>query len=384
MKKMRSVAERRRRRYHRGMSRIRFRIVPPVDRAAGRVWIMGNHAELGSWNPVEALPLEFDGVFHTAAIEAETGAALEYKISRGSWETEEVDAYGHVPPNHRHDVWLDATVHHTVPDWKDRYRGRLTRERVHSRVLAGERDLLIWLPPAYAQETATRFPVVYLNDGENVFDPRGSVVSGVDWAADEWIGLLSRRGVLPESIVVGICHPEGYTEDNVTMRDYELSPQFGGAAHAQFVSSELVAHMDQHYRTIADRKARTLGGAGLGALNVFHTAISHPGVFGKFVCLSTSFEDVTQSLPGQAAALQALEAEPVLEAGIRMSFDHGDQGLDECYGVYHTLLAELLRAKGWKDGREFTIREIPGGSHGEISWRSRFGEALKVVNAGAA
>jgi enterochelin esterase-like enzyme len=384
MKKMRSVAERRSRRYHRGMSRIRFRIVPPVDRAAGRVWITGNHAELGSWNPVEALPLEFDGVFHTAAIEAETGAALEYKITRGSWETEEVDAYGHVPPNHRHDVWLDATVHHTVPDWKDRYRGRLTRERVHSRVLAGERDLLIWLPPAYALETATRFPVVYLNDGSNVFDPRGSVVSGVDWAADEWIGLLSRQGVLPESIVVGICHPEGYTEDNVTMRDFELSPQFGGAAHAQFVATELVAHMDQHYRTIADRKARTLGGAGLGALNVFHTATSHPGVFGKFVCLSTSFEDVTQSLPAQAAALQALEAEPGLESGVRMFFDHGDQGLDECYGVYHTLLAELLRAKGWKDGREFTIREIPGGSHGEISWRARFGEALKFVHAGAA
>jgi hypothetical protein len=267
------------------MSRIRFRVIPPIDRASGPVYISGNQPALGQWNPAEALPLEFDGVFHSAAIEAETGSRVEYKITRGSWEMEEVDAYGNVPANHHHDVWLDATAHHTVADWKDRHCGRLTRERIHSRVLAGERELLIWLPPAYSREMETRFPVIYLNDGENVFDPRTSVVSGVDWAADEWAVLLARQGVIPESILVGVCHAEGYAEDSVTMRDFELSPELGGAAHAQFVSTELVAHMDQHYRTIADRGARTLAGAGLGALNAFHTAIAHPGVFSRFVCL---------------------------------------------------------------------------------------------------
>jgi enterochelin esterase-like enzyme len=141
--------------------------------------------------------------------------------------------------------------------------------------------------------------------------------------------------------------------------------------------------MDQHYRTIADRGARTLAGAGLGALNVFHTAIAHPGVFSRFVCLSTSFEDVSQSLPDHSAALRALEAEPALERGIRMYFDHGDQGLDECYGVYHGILAAHLREKGWKDGREFVVREIHGGAHSEISWRARLGEALRFL-AGAA
>jgi enterochelin esterase-like enzyme len=253
---------------------------------------------------------------------------------------------------------------------------------LHSRVLAGERELMIWLPPDYAREPEVRFPVIYLHDGANVFDPRTSVVSGVDWAADEWSHLLARQGVIPETIVVGVCHPDGYAEDNVTMRDFELSPQLGGAAHAQFVSTELVAHMDEHYRTISNQKARTLGGAGLGALNTFHTAIAHPGVFGRFVCLSTSFEDVSQSLPDQCAALKALEAEPALDGGIRMYFDHGDQGLDECYGVYHSMLAEHLRAKGWSEGREFSIREIHGGSHAEISWRQRFGEALRFL-AGA-
>ena len=379
----RVVAENRRHRYLEPMSRIRFRIVPPVDRPSGAVYVSGNHPALGSWNPVEALPLSFDGVFHTASIEADTGYRLEYKIHRGSWEMEEVEAFGNVPSNHSHEIWLDATLHHTVADWKDRYAGRLTRERVHSRILAGERELMIWLPPAYGREQEVRFPVVYLHDGSNVFDPRTSVVSGVDWAADEWVQVLSKQGMLPETIVVGICHPDGYAEDNVTMRDFELSPQLGGAAHAQFVSTELVAHMDQHYRTIPNQKGRTLGGAGLAALNAFHTAIAHPGVFGRFVCLSTSFEDVSQSLPDQSLALEALEAEPALDGGVRMYFDHGDHGLDECYGVYHSRLAEHLRSKGWKEGREFSIREIHGGTHAEISWRVRFGDALRFL-AGAA
>ena len=88
---------------------------------------------------------------------------------------------------------------------------------------------------------------------------------------------------------------------------------------------------------------------------------------------------MSQSLPRDSAALRALEAEPALERDTRMYFDHGDQGLDECYRGYHDLLAEHLRAKGWIDGKQFSIREIPGGSHSEISWRARFGDALKFV-----
>ncbi|MFM8364305.1 MAG: carbohydrate-binding module family 20 domain-containing protein [Verrucomicrobiota bacterium] len=154
-----AVAEMPPRLYLGRMSRIRFRIVPPVDRPSGAVYISGNHPALGSWNPAGALPLVFDGVFHTASIEADTGYHIEYKIHRGSWEMEEVEAFGNVAQNHSHEVWLDATLHHTVADWKDRYAGRLTRERLHSRVLAGERELAIWLPPAMPASRRFDFPL---------------------------------------------------------------------------------------------------------------------------------------------------------------------------------------------------------------------------------
>lgn len=361
------------------MSRIRFEILPPIDRPGEPVFVTGNIGALGNWQAELGLRLDWNPPFHTGGIEAETGTHLEYKIVRGSWEKEAVDAYGNVPANLTHDVWLDGTRHHTVADWKDRYRGRLTHERLYSRVLAGERELLIWLPVGYATDVNRRFPLIVLHDGANVFDPTTSPVSGADWAADEWVNLLSSHGTMPEAIVVGVCHPEGYSDENVTLRDFDLSPEMGGPAYAEFITTELLGHMDTHYRTLAEPAGRTLGGAGLGAAITFHTALRHPGVFGKFLCLSSSFEDLSQSPPESAILLAALEALPELPRETRIYFDYGTLGRDAGSAAYHQRLDALLRGMGWEEGREYFLTRVEGGSHGETSWRWRFGSALRFL-----
>lgn len=364
------------------MNQIRFQIVPPVDRPEGPVFVTGSHPALGNWDPAGGLRLRWEPPFHVGEFGAESGAHLEYKVTRGHWESEAVDAYGNVLANDAHEVWLDHTIRHTVADWKDRYSGRLTRERVHSRGLAGSRDLLVWLPPSYATASLRRYPVIVFHDGNNVFDPATSDVTGVDLAADEWVGLLSRAGVLPESIVVGVCHPEGFSEENETMRDFDLSPELGGAGYAHFVTTELISHLDAHYRTLATPASRILVGASLGALNNVFTAFRHPGVFKKFICLSTSFEDVIGAPPAHSVQLKALANIPALPTGVKMYFDYGTVGLDECYDLYHRDLGSLLREKGWKDGQQFQIARIPDGTHDEISWRSRLGTGLRFVVAG--
>jgi enterochelin esterase-like enzyme len=138
--------------------------------------------------------------------------------------------------------------------------------------------------------------------------------------------------------------------------------------------------MDQHYRTIASPASRILGGVGLGALNAFHTALRYPGIFGGIACLSTSFEDVSQSLPSNCAALRLLEETPVFDTKLRMHFDYGDQDIDECYEGYHQTLASLLLSKGLVEGREFQIQCIPGAGHTPISWRARLGNALNFAS----
>jgi len=361
------------------MSKIRFQVLPPIAHPEETIIVTGGPAGFGHWQPAQGLRLRWEPPYHIGEYEAERETRFEYKIVRGSWEAEAVDAYGHVPPNHVHDVWLDATVHHTIADWKDRFRGRLTHDQAHSRVLAGARDLLVWLPPAYATDPARRFPLVILHDGANVFDPATSPLTRVDWAADEWVSLLAGEGVMPEAIVVGVCHPEGFSEQNITLRDNDLSPELGGAAYAQFLVTDLIAHMDTRYRTLARPESRLLAGASLGGLISFYTAIHYPGVFGKVACLSTSFEDVSQKLPRDAAELHALEALTALPDQVKIFFDYGTAGLDECYEPYHAELGSLLREKGWYDGRQFQIARVEGGSHSEISWRARFGAALRFL-----
>jgi enterochelin esterase-like enzyme len=362
------------------MSRIRFEILPPVDRPEEPVSLCGNTRALGEWNAARALPLRWEGDRHVGTIEADTGAVLEYKILRaGSWEAEAVDAWGSVPPNARHEVWLDATVHRTVADWKDRYTGRLTHDRVYSRVLAAWRELLIWLPPGYALEPERRFPVLYFNDGANVFDPETSPLSKVDLAADEWARVLAAEGSLPEAIVVGVCHPEGFAEGMRSERDIDLSPELGGSAYAQFLATELAPAIDTRYRTLAKREARVIGGASLGGLSAFYTAIHHSEVFGKMLGLSTSFEDVSQSPPGNCPSLRMLAEKPALPEGAKFYFDYGTEGIDHGYEPYHHELAALLSAKGWEDGREFHILRVIGGGHTEQSWRLRLGDALRFL-----
>ncbi len=361
------------------MSKIRFQIVPPIDCSEEPVLITGSIPALGDWRPENGLRLEWKPPYHVGEIEAETGAHFEYKITRGSWEAEAVDAYGDVPPNSIHDVWLDATLHHTVAEWKDRYQGRLTREVIPSRALADSREVLIWLPHSYVTDLQRRFPLIVLHDGANIFDPLTSPFSGVDWAADEWVNRLAREGVMPEAIVVGVCHPEGYSEENESRRDFDLSPELGGAAYAEFVATELLTHLDTHYRTLATPSARILGGSSLGGLISFYVAMQHPRAFGKFACLSTAFEDVSQRVPAQSGQLLAAEAAPVLPVGTRMYFDYGTCGLDECYDPYHRDLGAILRGKGWRDGREFSIVRVEGGTHDELSWRARWGEALRFL-----
>lgn len=362
------------------MSRIRFEILPPVRQPAEDIFISGNIPALGDWDTGKALKLRWEPPFHRGEVEAETGSHLEYKIHRGSWESEAITAQGDVPMNHGHEVWLDATLHHTVADWKDRHLGRLMRDRLYSRVLAGERELLIWLPPTYSLEADRRFPIMVFHDGANVFDPLTSF-SGVDWAADEWNSLLASEGTMPQAIIAAVIHPEGFTEDDVTHRDFDLSAELGGAAYAQFVVGELLPHLDSRYRTMVEPSSRFLVGAALGALNTFYTALHHPGLFGRYACLSTAFEDVSDKLPEDSVQLQALANEPALASDCRMYFDYGTLGRDACYEPYHERLARLLTCKGWRDGEQFTVRRLEDSGHDELSWRMRLGEALRFLAA---
>ncbi len=222
---------------------------------------------------------------------------------------------------------------------------------IASKILDGQRDVRVELPRSY--DGTRRFPVVVRHE---------------DWEMGGVLDELNREGVMPEAIVVTV---DAGRED--------LSPELKGAAYAHFLTEELVPRLDAEYRTLADPCARLLVGAAFGALLNFYVAMNEPGVFGKVACLSTSFEDVSGRPPAQSGQLLALAARAGLPGGVRMYIDHGTKGLDECYEPYHAELGALLRERGWRDGREFQIVRVEGGSHDTESWRARLGDALRFL-----
>jgi pimeloyl-ACP methyl ester carboxylesterase len=228
--------------------------------------------------------------------------------------------------------------------------------------LEREMGIRVWVPPGYAGGGERRFPVVVCLDAE-VFVPCGG------GGAPEWVGILGGEGVMPRAVVVGV--------ERVGGGESEFSLEGIGGDYARFVAEELVGWIDREYRTLAAPEARILAGAGLGALCALHIALTYPGSFRKTACLSTSFEDVSGSLPGDCGMLREIEDGGRLPEGGRIYFDYGTVALDECYEPYHAELGSLLRERGWRDGREFVIERVAGGSQTTGSWRERLGPALR-------
>lgn len=355
------------------MPRLHFHITPPIDRSHDPVAVLLE--EDSSGGGVRILDLVWEPPCHTGEI-AFDGAGVNFRIVRSQKHVAEVDASGRRVEKR---TWVAAeggTVRISVADWEDRLAGTIERVQMTSRILGCERELIVWLPPSYFKNPASSYPLVVGFDGRRLFDPATSP-SGIDWALDEWVGLLSRRGVMPECIAAGIVEPAGFCDEGISLRDAELSLEQGGETISDFVVSEVLPFLDQHYRTTAVSTARTLIGSGLGGLRTFWTVLRHPSLFGSAACLSTSFEDLSQSLPANARCLVELNEGHFHCPGAHIYFDHGDTGLDECYGIYHTILAGILREQGWECGRDFEIRQASGGSHDDQSWRCRIGDALQ-------
>jgi hypothetical protein len=152
----------------------------------------------------------------TARVTAPPGTTFEYKFTLGSWNREALSSSGTVPPNHRLLLDRDTVIVHEIAgfkrdprdyiaDWRGSgVRGRLVYwTDVPSAFLGPTRHVEIWLPPGYDDAPATRYPVLYMHDGQNLFDPR-IANTGVDWGVDEAVVRLAERGIIPP-IIFGAC-----------------------------------------------------------------------------------------------------------------------------------------------------------------------------------
>ena len=345
-----------------------------------QVFLTGSSDELGRWNPA-AVPLtRTDENRWETWLNVPTPSPIEFKITRGSWATEEVDANGVIPPNR---TWSPAegdTLTLEVADWLDRRPAPAGPQivgyyhmmpQVHSRFLEHDRDVIVWLPPGYDARPSRRYPVLYMHDGRQVFDPTTSTW-GKDWQVDEHAHNMILTGELEPFIVVAV--------DCTDARSEEYSPAHKGDDYLRFLIEELKPRIDAEWRTAPERTA--IAGASLGGLISFYAVWKHPDVYFGAACLSPAFVERygKECFPMVSASEDNLP-------DIKLFLSCGGAPGMEAELLEGTLqMADLLRRVGFPE-KDLTVRIESWAEHNEEAWarmtphwlRFLFGHAQQAV-----
>jgi cyclomaltodextrinase len=365
-----------------------------VPEGTGAVYLSGSLPELGPWR-ADALPMSGTGRRRTVRLTTQRGTTFEYKFTLGSWDREALTATGTVPENNRLTLNRDTVVVHVVSAFKREQREYLADWRgsgvlgrlvywtdVSSRYLGPRRHVEIWLPPGYDTDTTRRYPVLYMHDGQNLFDPR-IANTGVDWGVDESVVRLVNAGVMPPIIVVGVW--------STSARSKEYSPWHGAPDYARFLIDELMPRVNREFRTLTGPGNTAAMGSSMGGLLSFYLVTHHPEAFGSCGCMSTHFplsEDVAArvlNLPAKGVPdttpylLRDIRSGLTAPRGARYWFDYGTLSLDSAYGPTHEAVRAWLLSQGLKEGRDFAIRRYEGATHNEASWRARLDDVLTFL-----
>jgi len=156
------------------------------------------------------------------------------------------------------------------------------------RLKSQKRDIVVYLPPSYNLNSQKRYPVLYMHDGQNIFDKYTSAF-GKEWFVDEKVDFLIKKNVIEEIIVVGIYN--GLSE-RINEYTWNKDPQYGGGEgknYAEFIVNNLKPFIDKNYRTKADRENTALLGSSLGGLISFYLINNYKNYFGKAGFMSPSF-----------------------------------------------------------------------------------------------
>ncbi|MGH9586373.1 MAG: alpha/beta hydrolase [Acidobacteriaceae bacterium] len=246
----------------------------------------------------------------------------------------------------------------------------------HSQFLPDDRDITIYLPPGYDEDPAANYPVLYMQDGQNLFDfaaPDDSFVKRRTWQMAQTADAAIAAGQVEPLLIVGIANT-GHRRlaEYTPTSDWKLG---GGDAdkYGRLLVDELLPFIAAHYRVRPGAANTGLGGSSLGALASLYLGLKHHEFFGKLAILSPSVW-----WNHRAILTLVEEMAPKLGPRPRVWLDIG-----ECEGeraiADADLLERRLRAHGWRAGTDLIYHRIPGGTHDEASWAKRVQPMLRLL-----
>ncbi|HTX75918.1 MAG TPA: alpha/beta hydrolase-fold protein [Terracidiphilus sp.] len=243
----------------------------------------------------------------------------------------------------------------------------------HSRFLPDDRDIVVYLPPDYDRHPERAYPVLYMHDGQNLFDPETSFIRGRTWQMREHADAAIEAGEVEPLILVGIYNTGDrriaeYTPD----RDWQRG---GGEAesYGRLILDDLMPFIARHYRVRAGREFTGLGGSSLGGLVTLYLGLRFAEQFAKLAVLSPSVWWNHKSILGYVN-----EHAPEIWERPRLWLDVGErEGRRTVQDAEH--LTRRLVANGWQRGETLHFERFPDGAHDETSWAARVRPMLRFL-----
>jgi len=352
----------------------------PVSHAADTVFVAGNFNE---WNPGHAnYQLFIKDSVRVIELKGLAAGAYAFKFTRGDWGKVESTAKGANVVNHSIQLISDTSLSFTIAGWLDDFAVAKTHT-VSSNVsildtafkmpqLNRNRRIWVYLPASY-KNSKKHYPVMYLQDGQNIFDAYTSAYG--EWGVDECLDSLFAKGKKP-CIVIGIdnggeTRMNEYNPYEFTWKESSTSKKFTpeGDQYLSFISHTLKPFIDKHYRTLSSRENTIIAGSSMGGLIAYYALLKYPKVFGKAGIFSPAFwtasgiDQLTDSLGKKLDA----------KIFFYMGYQEGKEDVDRM---------KWIAEKVGKNSNCMIYSVIdPDGKHNEQAWRKWFAEFYKWIMA---
>lgn len=320
------------------------------------------------------------GNVYQITLPAGTGTA-SFKFTRGTWATVEGNSAGGFIPNRTFTYSPNLNLNLSIAGWEDKPSSggsgstaianvKIISDTFYMPQLQRKRRVWIYLPNSYETNTANRYPVLYLQDGQNLFDQKTSF-SG-EWSVDETLSNLQKLGD-PGCIVVGIDNGGSKRIDEYSPY---VNPSYGGGEgerYLDFLTQTLKPFIDSSYRTLPDANNTGIGGSSMGANIALYASVFKPNIFGKAMVFSPAFW-FSDSLFKDVSKQK-------IESRIKVYMVAGTNESSTMV-PYMLSMDSALKAKGIVS-YESKVLQHTDGAHSEWYWKREFGAAYQWLFEGA-
>ena len=244
-------------------------------------------------------------------------------------------------------------------------------EQFASAIVEQHHDLLVYLPPNYESEPQRRFSVLYMQDGQNLFDPKTSFLPGNYWRLGETADALIEQGSVEPLIIVGIYNAGMQRLDEYTpVADRRLGGGHAGE-YGRMMVEELKPFIDAQYRTLPSAENCGVGGSSLGGLVSLYLGLRYPLIFSRLAVMSPSIWWHDRAI---LKMLMRTSTKPNLRIWLDIGLKEPSQAVPDT-----RLLRDALIKKGWQQGCDLAYTEAEEGDHTEWAWAQRSAPMLRFL-----